>query len=61
MLLMCVPLCVCVFVTVEFKKLDLASLQSVRQFAKSFKERKLPLNILVNNGEYLDGSHHIKK
>ncbi|XP_028250042.1 dehydrogenase/reductase SDR family member on chromosome X-like isoform X2 [Parambassis ranga] len=34
---------------VEFKKLDLASLQSVRQFAKSFKQRELPLNILVNN------------
>uniref|UniRef100_A0A3P8T698 Dehydrogenase/reductase (SDR family) X-linked n=1 Tax=Amphiprion percula TaxID=161767 RepID=A0A3P8T698_AMPPE len=34
---------------VEFKKLDLASLQSVRQFAQSFKERDLPLNILVNN------------
>ncbi|XP_051814377.1 dehydrogenase/reductase SDR family member on chromosome X isoform X2 [Acanthochromis polyacanthus] len=34
---------------VEFKKLDLASLQSVRHFAQSFKERDLPLNILVNN------------
>ncbi|KAM9347763.1 polyprenol dehydrogenase [Symphorus nematophorus] len=34
---------------VEFKKLDLASLQSVRQFVRSFKERDLPLNILVNN------------
>ncbi|KAM9710493.1 polyprenol dehydrogenase isoform 2-T2 [Menidia menidia] len=34
---------------VEFKKLDLASLHSVRQFAQNFKERKLPLNILVNN------------
>ncbi|XP_013866984.1 dehydrogenase/reductase SDR family member on chromosome X isoform X3 [Austrofundulus limnaeus] len=34
---------------VEFRKLDLASLQSVRQFAQSFKERDLPLNILVNN------------
>ncbi|KAK5921126.1 hypothetical protein CgunFtcFv8_024857 [Champsocephalus gunnari] len=34
---------------VEFKKLDLASLQSVRQFVQSFKERDLPLNILVNN------------
>ncbi|CAI5656394.1 dehydrogenase/reductase SDR family member on chromosome X isoform X1 [Oreochromis niloticus] len=34
---------------VEFKKLDLASLQSVRQFAQSFRERDLPLNILVNN------------
>ncbi|XP_074515758.1 polyprenol dehydrogenase isoform X1 [Sebastes fasciatus] len=34
---------------VEFTKLDLASLQSVRQFVRSFKERDLPLNILVNN------------
>ncbi|XP_034740577.1 dehydrogenase/reductase SDR family member on chromosome X-like isoform X1 [Etheostoma cragini] len=34
---------------VEFSKLDLASLESVRQFVKSFKERGLPLNILVNN------------
>ncbi|XP_072253353.1 polyprenol dehydrogenase-like isoform X1 [Leuresthes tenuis] len=34
---------------VEFRKLDLASLHSVRQFAQTFKERKLPLNILVNN------------
>lgn len=33
----------------EFKKLDLASLQSVRQFVQSFKKRDLPLNILVNN------------
>uniref|UniRef100_A0A1A8EMH6 Dehydrogenase/reductase (SDR family) X-linked n=1 Tax=Nothobranchius korthausae TaxID=1143690 RepID=A0A1A8EMH6_9TELE len=34
---------------VEFRKLDLASLQSVREFTKSFKERDLPLNILINN------------
>ncbi|XP_042282558.1 dehydrogenase/reductase SDR family member on chromosome X-like [Thunnus maccoyii] len=34
---------------VEFKKLDLASLQSVRQFVQSFKKRDLPLNILINN------------
>ncbi|XP_067370919.1 dehydrogenase/reductase SDR family member on chromosome X-like isoform X2 [Channa argus] len=34
---------------VEFKKLDLASLQCVRQFVQNFKERGLPLNILINN------------
>ncbi|XP_061735887.1 dehydrogenase/reductase SDR family member on chromosome X-like isoform X1 [Nerophis ophidion] len=34
---------------VDFRKLDLASLQSVRQFVQSFKERDLPLNILINN------------
>ncbi|XP_058478050.1 dehydrogenase/reductase SDR family member on chromosome X-like isoform X1 [Solea solea] len=34
---------------VEFKKLDLASLQSVHQFVQSFKQRRLPLHILVNN------------
>lgn len=43
--------CVCVSISVEFNILDLASLQSVRQFVQSFKERDLPLNILVNNGE----------
>ncbi|XP_028992230.1 dehydrogenase/reductase SDR family member on chromosome X-like isoform X2 [Betta splendens] len=36
-------------IIVEFQKLDLASLQSVRHFAQSFKQRALPLNILVNN------------
>ncbi|XP_035995396.1 dehydrogenase/reductase SDR family member on chromosome X isoform X1 [Fundulus heteroclitus] len=34
---------------VEFEKLDLASLQSIHQFAERFKKRDLPLNILVNN------------
>ncbi|MED6286928.1 hypothetical protein CHARACLAT_011158 [Characodon lateralis] len=38
-----------VLVSVEFEKLDLASLQSIQQFAESFKKRNLPLNILVNN------------
>ncbi|XP_058478051.1 dehydrogenase/reductase SDR family member on chromosome X-like isoform X2 [Solea solea] len=36
-------------IIVEFKKLDLASLQSVHQFVQSFKQRRLPLHILVNN------------
>uniref|UniRef100_A0A3Q3JWF4 Dehydrogenase/reductase (SDR family) X-linked n=1 Tax=Monopterus albus TaxID=43700 RepID=A0A3Q3JWF4_MONAL len=44
-----VCVCVCACIAVEFRKLDLASLQSVRQFVQSFKERDLPLNILVNN------------
>ncbi|XP_076026215.1 polyprenol dehydrogenase-like [Genypterus blacodes] len=34
---------------VEFEELDLASLQSVRQFVQTFKARDLQLNILVNN------------
>eukprot|EP00128_Syssomonas_multiformis_P005978 Colp12_sorted_trinity150504_noHs@16653 len=34
---------------VEFMKLDLASLASVREFAAAFLERKLPLHLLVNN------------
>lgn len=48
----CVRACVCMFLSipVEFEKLDLASLQSIQQFADSFKKRNLPLNILVNNG-----------
>uniref|UniRef100_A0A665XEF1 Dehydrogenase/reductase SDR family member on chromosome X-like n=1 Tax=Echeneis naucrates TaxID=173247 RepID=A0A665XEF1_ECHNA len=36
-------------IIVNFNKLDLASLQSVRQFVQKFKEQDLPLNILVNN------------
>lgn len=52
--LMCVCVCAsaCVFIPVEFLKLDLSSLQSVRDFVASFKERKLPLNTLVNNGRW---------
>ncbi|XP_052348599.1 dehydrogenase/reductase SDR family member on chromosome X-like [Oncorhynchus keta] len=34
---------------VEFDQLNLASLQSVRQFVQSIKRRGLPLHILVNN------------
>ncbi|KAM9851047.1 polyprenol dehydrogenase [Aulostomus maculatus] len=34
---------------VEFKKLDLSSLRSIHHFVQNFKERNLPLNILVNN------------
>ena len=34
---------------VEFLPLDLASLDSVRTFVKLFKEKQLPLHVLVNN------------
>jgi len=34
---------------VEFMELDLASLSSVKQFAINFKEKGLPLHILLNN------------
>ena len=34
---------------VEYMSLDLASLQATREFAVAFKERHLPLHILVNN------------
>lgn len=34
---------------VEFETLDLGSVRSVRYFVQCFKERNLPLNILVNN------------
>ncbi|XP_072118759.1 polyprenol dehydrogenase isoform X1 [Mobula birostris] len=34
---------------VEFMYLELASLQSIRQFVEHFKARNLPLHVLVNN------------
>ena len=34
---------------VEFMPLDLASLSSVRQFTESFREKNLPLHMLINN------------
>jgi len=34
---------------IEFLELDLASLQNVRRFVNEFKEKELPLHILVNN------------
>ncbi|KAJ8350757.1 hypothetical protein SKAU_G00258870 [Synaphobranchus kaupii] len=34
---------------VEFQFIDLASLKSVRQFVHKFKDRGLPLHVLVNN------------
>uniref|UniRef100_A0A8C7GP25 Dehydrogenase/reductase (SDR family) X-linked n=1 Tax=Oncorhynchus kisutch TaxID=8019 RepID=A0A8C7GP25_ONCKI len=41
--------CVCFVFSVEFDQLNLASLQSVRQFVQNIKRRGLPLHILVNN------------
>ena len=34
---------------VEFLKLDLASFQSTKDFVRLFKEKNLPLHILINN------------
>ena len=38
---------------VEFLKLDLASFQSTKDFVRSFKEKNLPLHILINNAAIL--------
>lgn len=43
---------ICVFYSVDFEVLDLASQKSVREFVRRFRERKLPLHILINNGEF---------
>jgi len=40
-------------------KLDLASVQSVRQFANNFRTRKLPLNVLINNAGYMSGKFEL--
>ena len=34
---------------VEYLLVDLASFASVKDFAKTFKEKNLPLHILINN------------
>ena len=36
-------------ITVEFMPLDLASFQSVKEFTLAFRERNLPLHLLINN------------
>ena len=36
-------------VKVEFMALDLASLRSTKEFTLAFRERNLPLHILINN------------
>ncbi|XP_024369287.1 short-chain dehydrogenase TIC 32, chloroplastic isoform X2 [Physcomitrium patens] len=38
---------------VELMKLDLSSLASVRQFSDEFNNRKLPLNVLINNAGFM--------
>ena len=35
--------------TVEFMTLDLASFQSTKDFTVAFKEKNLPLHLLINN------------
>ena len=34
---------------IEFMKLDLSSFRSTKEFVVSFKEKQLPLHILINN------------
>ena len=34
---------------VEFIKLDLSSFKSVKEFTVAFKEKNIPLHILINN------------
>ena len=36
-------------VQLEFMLLDLSSFQSTKQFTEAFKQKNLPLDILVNN------------
>ena len=36
-------------ITVEFMSLDLASLQSVKRFTEEYKQKGLPLHLLINN------------
>jgi len=35
--------------TLEYMQLDLASFQSTKDFTDAFKERNLPLHLLINN------------
>ena len=36
-------------ISVEFMLLDLASLRSVKQFTEDYKQKGLPLHLLINN------------
>ncbi len=38
---------------VEFMRLDLGSIQSTKDFVRAFKEKNLPLHILINNAGIL--------
>ena len=37
-------------VTIEYMILDLGSFRSTKDFTVAFKERNLPLHVLINNG-----------
>ena len=34
---------------IEFMRLDLASFHSTKEFVSAFRDRKLPLHLLINN------------
>ena len=49
-------------INVEFMSLDLASLQSVRKFIEDYKQKELPLHLLINNaGMGLLGQSGVRK
>lgn len=48
--LMTVRIQCCSFLTAEFVFVDMTSLKSVRHFVRLFRDRALPLHVLVNNG-----------
>ena len=42
---------------IEFMKLDLSSFDSTKEFVVSFKEKQLPLHILINNAGTIGSSN----
>ena len=49
-------------INVEFMSLDLASLQSVKKFIEDYKQKELPLHLLINNaGLGLLGQSGVRK